>query len=83
VLVMAGNFASANRALRNLFLDTSAKCILLELHLSLDMALLLHNLGQFVLGGVAVLGLNRVIFTAPLMCGCPTDHSNRTTSQRY
>jgi hypothetical protein len=31
------------------------------------MTLLLHNFGQFVLGGVAVLGLNRVIFTAPLM----------------
>jgi hypothetical protein len=67
VLVMAGDFASAYRALRNLFLDTSAKCIVLKLDLSLDMALLLHNLGLFVLGGVTVLGLNRVIFTAPLM----------------
>jgi hypothetical protein len=64
---MAGNFASASRALRGLFLNTSAKCVVLELHLGLDMALLFHNLGLFVLVGVTVLGLNRVIFTAPLM----------------
>ena len=39
---------------------------LLELDLGLDMALLLDNLGQFVLGGVPVLGLNRVIFSVLL-----------------
>jgi hypothetical protein len=61
---MASDFASANRALRDLFLDASAKRIVLELDLRLDMALLLDNLDQFVLGGVPVLGLYRVIFNA-------------------